>query len=180
MSRVGKKPVPIPEGVNVTYKGGVLTVKGPKGTLSFAPHPDMIVKVEGKEIKVERPSDKKLHRALHGTTRQLIANMVKGVTEGYAKELEIVGTGYRGKIDGKFLTLQLGYSHPIKFLIPPDVKVEMDGPNKIRVSGIDKQRVGEVAAQIRRLKPPEPYKGKGIRYVGEYVRRKAGKAGIKE
>ena len=180
MSRIGKKPIEIPSGVEVTYKNGVITVKGPKGTLTFTPHPDMVVKIGEKEITVERPSDRKFHKALHGTTRQIIANMVKGVSAGFFKELEIIGTGYRAKVEGNVLSLQLGFANPLRFPIPPDVKIETDGPNKLRISGIDKQRVGEIAAQIRKLRPPEPYKGKGIRYVGEYVRRKAGKAGVKE
>lgn len=180
MSRIGKKPIQIPPDVEVKYKNGIITVKGPKGTLTFVSHPDINVKVGKKEITVLRPSERKFHKSLHGTTRQIIANMVKGVKEGFAKELEIVGTGYRAKIEGNALSLQLGFTKPIKFSIPPDIKIETDGPNKLRVSGIDKQRVGEIAAQIRKLKPPEPYKGKGIRYAGEYVRRKAGKAGVKE
>ncbi len=180
MSRIGKKPIEIPDGVSVDYKDGVVTVKGQRGTLSFKHHPDIIVKIEDKRITVERPSDRKIHKALHGTTRQIIANMVKGVSEGFVKELEIIGTGYRARIEGNNLVLQLGFANPVNFPIPSDVKIETEGTNKIRVSGIDKQRVGEIAAQIRRLRPPEPYKGKGIRYVGEYVRRKAGKAGVKE
>lgn len=179
MSRIGKKPIPIPDGVKVEYDGKIIKVKGPKGELSFTPHPDMIIEVDEREIRVKRPSDKKLHRALHGTTRQLINNMIVGVKEGFKKELEIVGTGYRARMEGKTLVLQVGFSHPVKYEPPPGVEIKVEDETKITVSGIDKQLVGEVAAQIRKVKPPEPYKGKGIRYVGEYVRRKAGKAGVK-
>ncbi len=179
MSRIGKKPIPIPKGVTVNYDGKVIKVKGPLGELTFEPHPEMIINVTDTEIRVSRPSDKKFHKALHGTTRQIINNMVIGVTKGFTKELEIVGTGYRAKMEGGKLVLQVGFSHPVILDIPKDVKVEVPSPNKIKVFGIDKQRVGQVAADIRAVKPPEPYKGKGIRYVGEHVRRKAGKAGIK-
>jgi large subunit ribosomal protein L6 len=179
MSRIGKKPIPIPQGVEVKIEKGIVKVKGPKGELSFSPHPEMKIELKDNEIIVRRPSDKKFFKALHGTTRQIIANMVKGVSEGFVKELEIVGTGYRAKKEGNRIALHVGFSTPVYYSPPPDVKVELDGETKIRVSGIDKQKVGQVAAEIRAIKPPEPYKGKGIRYVGEYVRKKAGKAGVK-
>jgi len=179
MSRIGKKPIEIPKGVQVQYKDGVITVKGPKGTLSFEHHPDMTIKIEKDKIVVERPSDKKFHKALHGTTRQIIANMVEGVSKGFVKELEIVGTGYRARMEGQKLILTVGYSHPVEIVPPEGIKFEVEGQNIIKVHGIDKQLVGEVAAQIRKVRPPEPYKGKGIRYKGEHVRRKAGKAGAK-
>lgn len=179
MSRIGKKPIQIPEKVEVKIENGVVKVKGPKGELSYTPHPQTKIEIKDKEITVSRPSDKKFFRALHGTTRQIIANMIKGVSEGFVKELEIIGTGYRVRKEGTKLVLHLGFASPKYYTPPPDVKVEVEGENKIKVSGIDKQKVGQVAAEIRAIKPPEPYKGKGIRYVGEYVRKKAGKAGVK-
>jgi len=179
MSRIGKKPIQIPSGVTVNYDGKTIKVKGPLGELAFNPHPEMIIEIKDGEIRVKRPSDKKFHKALHGTTRQIINNMVEGVTKGFSKELEIVGTGYRAKLEGGKLVLQVGFSHPVVLEPPKDVKVEVPAPTRIKVSGIDKQKVGQIAAIIRAVKPPEPYKGKGIRYVGEYVRKKAGKAGIK-
>ena len=179
MSRIGKKPIEIPKGVQVQYKDGVVTVKGPKGTLSFKHHPDMTIKIEKDKIVVERPSDKKFHKALHGTTRQIIANMVEGVSKGFVKELEIVGTGYRARMEGQKLVLTVGYSNPVEVVPPEGIRFEVEGQNIIKVHGIDKQLVGEIAARIRKVRPPEPYKGKGIRYKGEHVRRKAGKAGAK-
>lgn len=179
MSRIGKMPVVLPKGVEVKQANGTLSVKGPKGSLQLSAHPDMNVVIDGGEVRVERPSDEKQHRALHGLTRSLIANMVIGVTGGFAKTLEIVGVGYRADLKGKGLTLSLGFSHTIEYT--PDDGVSLECPNQttIVVSGIDKQKVGQAAADIRAFRPPEPYKGKGIRYKGEYVRRKAGKtAGV--
>ena len=179
MSRIGKMPVVLPKGVEVKQANGTLSVKGPKGSLQLSAHPDMNVVIDGGEVRVERPSDEKQHRALHGLTRSLITNMVIGVTDGFAKTLEIVGVGYRADLKGKGLTLSLGFSHTIEYT--PDDGVSLECPNQttIVVSGIDKQKVGQAAADIRAFRPPEPYKGKGIRYKCEYVRRKAGKtAGV--
>jgi len=172
-------PVVLPKGVEVKQANGTLSVKGPKGSLQLSAHPDMNVVIDGGEVRVERPSDEKQHRALHGLTRSLITNMVIGVTDGFAKTLEIVGVGYRADLKGKGLTLSLGFSHTIEYT--PDDGVSLECPNQttIVVSGIDKQKVGQAAADIRAFRPPEPYKGKGIRYKGEHVRRKAGKtAGV--
>ncbi|MBE3574799.1 MAG: 50S ribosomal protein L6 [Firmicutes bacterium] len=179
MSRIGKKPVPVPASVNVVVDGNTVTVKGPKGTLTQTFHPDMRVEVQGNEIHVLRPSDEKEHRALHGLTRSLIANMVQGVTQGYQKGLEIVGVGYRAAKQGNKLVLSVGYSHPVEIDPPQGIQIEVPAPTKITVSGIDKQLVGQTAARIRAIREPEPYLGKGIRYEGELVRRKAGKAGAK-
>jgi large subunit ribosomal protein L6 len=175
MSRIGRLPVEIPKGVDAKIEGSRLTVKGAKGTLDLDVHSDMVVVLEDGQIRVERPSDQKDHRALHGLTRSLIANMVTGVTDGFTKTLEIVGVGYRAEAKAKSLTLTVGYSHPIDY--KPAEGVELATPNQttVVVSGIDKQKVGQAAAEIRGFRPPEPYKGKGIRYQGEHVRRKAGK-----
>ena len=175
MSRIGKMPVETPKGVEAKIDGQRLTVKGPKGSLDLDVHPDMKVVVEDGEVRVERPSDSKSHRALHGLTRSLIQNMVTGVTDGFSKTLEIVGVGYRADAKGKSITLNVGYSHPIEY--KPAEGVELACPNQttVVVTGIDKQKVGQTAAEIRGFRPPEPYKGKGIRYQGEHVRRKAGK-----
>jgi len=175
MSRIGRLPVAIPKGVDAKIEGNRLTVKGAKGTLDLDVHTDMAVVLEDGELRVERPSDQKNHRALHGLTRSLIANMVTGVTDGFTKTLEIVGVGYRAEAKGKALTLNVGYSHPIDY--QPAEGVDLACPNQttVVVSGIDKQKVGQAAAEIRGFRPPEPYKGKGIRYQGEHVRRKAGK-----
>ena len=179
MSRIGKMPVVLPKGVEVKQANGTLSVKGPKGSLEFNAHPDMNVVIDGEELRVERPSDEKEHRALHGLTRSLIANMVAGVTDGFAKTLEIVGVGYRADVSGKGLTLTLGFSHTIDYKPVDGISIECPNQTMIVVSGIDKQKVGQAAAEIRGFRPPEPYKGKGIRYQGEYVRRKAGKtAGV--
>jgi large subunit ribosomal protein L6 len=179
MSRIGKMPVVLPKGVEVKQANGTLSVKGPKGSLEFNAHPDMNVVIDGGELRVERPSDEKEHRALHGLTRTLIANMMTGVTDGFAKTLEIVGVGYRADVSGKGLTLNLGFSHTIDYKPVDGISIECPNQTTIVVSGIDKQKVGQAAAEIRGFKPPEPYKGKGIRYQGEHVRRKAGKtAGI--
>ena len=178
MSRIGRKPVAIPSGVTVEVKSGVVHVKGPKGELSYTLLPQVTVTVEGNDVIVARQSETKEIRARHGLTRALVANMAKGVSEGYQKELEIIGVGYKAALKGKILQLQLGYSHPIDYEIPKDIEIVQDEKNKniLRVRGADKQLVGQVAAQIRELRPPEPYKGKGIRYTDETVRRKVGKA----
>ena len=175
MSRIGKMPVPISKGVEVKQAAGMLSVKGPKGQLELTFHPDMTLVVDEAELRVERPSDQKEHRALHGLTRSLIANMVRGVTDGFSKTLEIVGVGYRADIKGKGITLNVGFSHTIDYQPVEGVTLECPNQTTIVVSGIDKQKVGQAAAEIRSFRPPEPYKGKGIRYQGEHVRRKAGK-----
>ncbi len=177
MSRIGRKEITVPAGVEVTLDGNFVTVKGPKGTLSRELHKDMIIAQEGNVIKVSRPSESKMHKSLHGLTRTLVANMVKGVTNGYKKELEIIGVGYRAVKEGKNLVLNLGYSHKVIMPEIDGISIEVPGPNKVIVSGPDKQVVGQFAAVVREKRPPEPYKGKGIRYVGEYVQRKEGKAG---
>lgn len=180
MSRIGRKPITVPGGVNVTLDNAVITVKGPKGTLSRELHKDMKVIVEENLISVERPSDNKLHRALHGTTRSVVANMVSGVTEGFSKTLELVGVGYRANKTGTKLVLNVGYSHPVE--IQPEEGIEFEVPSNTRiiVRGIDKERVGATAAQVRAVREPEPYKGKGIKYEGERILRKEGKAGKKK
>ena len=178
MSRVGKQPIELPDKVEVDIRGSKVTVKGPKGDLQRSFHPDMEIKLQDGILLVERPTDQRGHRALHGLTRALLANMVQGVSEGYSKVLEIVGTGYRAEKQGEDLILYLGYSHPIDFPAPAGISFEVPrGGRGITVQGVDKELVGEIAARIRRQRPPEPYKGKGVRYQGEYVRRKAGKAG---
>ena len=177
MSRIGRKPVNIPAGVEVSVNDGVVTVKGPKGTLTQKFHPNMDVKVEGAEVIVTRPNDEKENRSLHGLTRTLIHNMVIGVTEGFKKELEVNGVGYRVQKQGKNLVMNLGYSHQVIVSDNEDITIEAPTPNKIIISGIDKQKVGQFAAEVREKRPPEPYKGKGIKYAGEVIRRKEGKAG---
>ncbi|MCD6028005.1 MAG: ribosomal protein [Thermomicrobiales bacterium] len=178
MSRIGKLPVTIPSGVDVTIgEDNTVTVKGPKGTLSQQLAPSMKLERENGAILVQRPDDKREHRALHGLTRTLLNNMVVGVTDGYRRDLEIQGVGYRAALDGTVLVLSVGFSHQVRMTPPEGVAYALDGNTRVSVSGIDKQRVGEEAARIRRVRPPEPYKGKGIRYAGERVRRKAGKAG---
>lgn len=177
MSRVGKRPIPIPSGVNVVVKGDTVTVKGPKGELSRKFRPEVGVNVTDGQVTVTRVADDKQSLALHGTTRAVIANLVKGVSEGFSKALEIVGTGYRAQLSGESLVLQVGYSHPVNYAPPPGVEVVVESPTRVLVKGIDKEMVGKAAAEIREIRKPEPYKGKGIRYEGEYVRRKAGKAG---
>ncbi len=176
MSRIGKQPIPVPAGVEVTIDGSSVTVTGPKGTLSATFDRDMIIEKDDGVITVKRPSDERRHRALHGLTRTLIANMVTGVSQGFQKELEIIGVGYRAALKGSDLDLSLGFSHPVVVPAPEGITFEVPAPNKIIVKGIDKQKVGQVAAEIRRIRPPEPYKGKGVRYGGEHVRRKLGKA----
>jgi large subunit ribosomal protein L6 len=175
MSRIGKLPVPILKGVKVGQTNGTLSVTGPKGELTLDVHPDVKVVVDDSEIRVERFSEQKPHKALHGLTRSLIANMVKGVTQGFTKTLEIVGVGYRADAKGKGITLNVGYSHPIVYEPAEGVKLECPNQTTIVVSGVDKQKVGQTAAELRAFRPPEPYKGKGIRYQGEHIRRKAGK-----
>jgi large subunit ribosomal protein L6 len=175
MSRIGKKPIPVPDEVNVEIKPGLVSVKGPKGELSQSVSPQMKVTQSNGDLTVERPSDRGEHRALHGLTRSLISNMVEGVTQGYEKRLEIQGVGYRARLQGKALELSVGYSHPVSVAAPEGIDFEVPVPTQIVVRGIDKQLVGEIAARIRRSRPPEPYKGKGIRYAGEHVRRKVGK-----
>lgn len=177
MSRIGKYPVPVPSGVDVTIEGAVVTVKGPKGTLSHTAPAPMTVERTDEGIEVKRPDDERESKSLHGLTRTLLANMVEGVTNGYTKQLEIVGTGYRVALKGKDLEFALGFSHPVVIAPPEGITFSVDGPTKLAVAGIDKQLVGEMAANIRKVRPPEPYKGKGIRYAGEQIRRKAGKTG---
>lgn len=179
MSRIGRKPIPIPAGVEVTVNGTEVTVKGPKGQLARRVHPEMKVLVQENQVVVERPSDEKLHRALHGTTRSVIANMVEGVTNGYTKNLELVGVGYRAAKQGNKVTLSVGFSHPVDLPQVEGIEVEVPAQNRIVVRGIDKELVGIYAAKVRSIRPPEPYKGKGIRYEGENVRRKVGKTGKK-
>jgi len=180
MSRIGKAPIDIPQGVEINFtKGNLVTVKGPKGELTQQVDPDLILKIEDGVLTLERPTEQKRHKSMHGLYRSLIANMVEGVTNGFKKELELVGVGYRASNTGQLLELQLGYSHPIMFYIPDEVKVEAvmeKGKNPIvKLESIDKQLVGQIAAKIRAFRKPEPYKGKGIRFVGEEIRRKAGK-----
>ena len=177
MSRIGRKPIAIPAGVKVTVDGTNVTVTGPKGTLNSTFHPKMTIKVEGAEVVVSRPDDANQSKALHGLTRTLISNMVTGVSEGYSKDLEVLGVGYRVAKQGKNLVMNLGYSHQVIVPEIDGITIECPDPNKIKVIGIDKQKVGQFAAEIREKRPPEPYKGKGIRYAGEYVIHKEGKAG---
>ncbi|MFM2185252.1 MAG: hypothetical protein RIS55_900 [Actinomycetota bacterium] len=177
MSRIGKLPIPVPAGVEVKIDGQSVEVKGPKGTLSLVVAEPIAVALEESTVVVSRPNDERLARSLHGLTRTLIANNIQGVTEGFTKGLEIVGTGYRVAAKGNALEFALGYSHPITVEPPAGISFSVDGNTKITVHGIDKQAVGEVAANIRKLRKPEPYKGKGVRYAGEVVRRKAGKSG---
>jgi large subunit ribosomal protein L6 len=178
MSRVGLKPIELPAGVEIAIdEKNVVTVKGPKGQLVETMDADMVISIEGNLIKVSRPTDNKRHRSLHGLTRALVANMIEGVSKGYEKRLEIVGVGYRAAKQGKNLNLSLGFSHPVVMEDPEGLETEVEGQNKIIVKGINKQQVGNYAAVIRDWRKPEPYKGKGIRYEGEYVRRKEGKTG---
>jgi large subunit ribosomal protein L6 len=179
MSRIGNKPVSIPDKVSVSIDGSTVKVNGPKGQLAETFRPELRIRVENGKVVIERPSDTKAHKALHGLTRALIANMVLGVTAGYRKSLEIVGVGYRAEKRGKALVLNVGYSHPVNYPEPPGITISTSSPTVVVIEGMDKQKVGQVAAEIRSVRPPEPYKGKGIRYQGEQVRRKAGKAGAK-
>ncbi len=177
MSRVGQLPIPLPEGVTVDIKGSEVTVKGPKGELHRSFHPAMSIALKDGSLVVSRPSDQKIYRALHGLTRSLLANMVEGVDKGFEKSLEIVGVGYRAQKAGDNLVLHVGYTHPVEISPPPGISFLAEGPNRIKVFGIDKEVVGEIAAKIRRVHPPDAYKGKGIRYLGERIRLKPGKAG---
>jgi len=176
VSRIGKQPIEIPSGVEVSVDGSRVTVKGPRGTLERTFHQEVTIVKDDGVVLVERPDDEAFHRALHGLTRTLIANMVEGVTKGYEKRLEIVGVGYRAALKGDDLELAVGFSHPVAFARPEGIEFEVPAPTRIVVRGNDKQQVGEIAATIRKVRKPEPYKGKGIRYEGEYVRKKAGKA----
>ena len=175
MSRIGRRPIEIPDGVTVEIGAGVVSVKGPKGELSQSVSPSMRIEQSNGTLTVERPSDRGEHRALHGLTRTLVANMVEGVTNGFEKRLEIQGVGYRARLQGKALEMTLGYSHPVSITPPEGIEFEVPQPTEVVVRGIDKQLVGETAARVRKQRPPEPYKGKGVRYSGEYVRRKVGK-----
>ena len=177
MSRIGRAPITIPAGVEVKVDGSTVTAKGPKGTLTKTMHSNMTIAMEGNVITVTRPNDQKENRSLHGLTRTLIANMIEGVANGYKKELEINGIGYRAEIKGKDLVMKIGYSHDVVMPQPEGITVEVPAPNKIIVSGADKEKVGQFAAEVREKRLPEPYKGKGIKYVDEYIRRKEGKAG---
>lgn len=178
MSRIGKQPVTLPDGVTARLDGTRVSVKGPKGEITDTFHPDMTIEERDGEIVVTRPTDRPRHKALHGLTRSLISNMVQGVTEGFERSLEIQGVGYRATKRGRDVNLSLGFSHDVLYEVPEGIEVELENPTLMHVRGVDKQLVGEVAAEIRDIRPPEPYKGKGIRYVGEQVRRKAGKAAV--
>jgi large subunit ribosomal protein L6 len=177
MSRIGRLPIAVPSGVDVTIDGREVTVKGPKGSLSRSLHPDITVTREDGSLVVTRPTEQKTHKQLHGLTRTLVNNMVVGVTDGYRKGLEITGVGYRAALNGRKLTLNLGYSHQIEIDPPEGITFEVENPTRLAVVGIDKELVGQIAAKVRSTRKPEPYKGKGVRYAGEYIRRKAGKAG---
>jgi large subunit ribosomal protein L6 len=177
VSRIGRLPIPLPDGVEVTREGRLLRVNGPKGTLEREIHPEMTVEQADGELRVTRPSDEPRHRALHGLTRTLVNNMVVGVTTGFSKALEISGVGYRAQLQGDKLVLALGYSHPVEVTPPEGISFQVETPTKLSVSGADKELVGQTAAFIRARRKPEPYKGKGIRYAGEHIQRKAGKAG---
>ena len=175
MSRVGKNTIPIPDKVNVKLQDGMITVTGPKGELDFRPHKDMKITMENNSITVNRPSNNRHHRALHGTTRQLINNLILGISEGFTKELEINGVGYRAAVEGKDLVLSLGFSHPVRYPIPDGVTMKCERPTAISIHGGDKQKLGQLAAEISAYRRPEPFKGKGIKYAGENIRRKEGK-----
>ena len=181
MSRIGRMPITVPAGVTVNVaEGNVVTVKGPKGELTKALRPEMILKQEGSTITVERPSDDKLHRSLHGLTRTLLHNMIVGVTDGYKKELDVNGVGYRVAKEGKKLNMNIGFSHPVIVEEIDGITIDVPSPNKIVISGTDKQKVGQFAAEVRGKRPPEPYKGKGFKYTDEVIRRKEGKTGVKK
>jgi large subunit ribosomal protein L6 len=179
MSRIGRLPIPVPDGVTIDIQGQTVTVQGPKGSLTLTAHPAIKVQVEDRSVLCRRSSDEKVHRALHGLTRSLVRNMVDGVVKGFERRLELVGVGYRASLLGPNLNLALGFSHPIIYPVPKGIKVEVKDQTQVLVSGIDKQLVGAVAAKIRSFRPPEPYKGKGVKYAEERIRRKAGKAGAK-
>jgi large subunit ribosomal protein L6 len=178
LSRIGKMPIPVPQGTEVKVEGNKVTVKGPKGALTQEFHPDMSIEMEENNLLVKRPSDSGPHRSLHGLTRSLLANMVEGVSKGYEKNLEIHGVGYRAVAKDRDIELTLGFSHPVLVKAPEGIEFEVVTPTKLRVKGIDKQQVGQMAAKIRALRKPDPYKGKGVRYAGEYIRRKAGKTAV--
>jgi large subunit ribosomal protein L6 len=175
MSRIGKRPVPLPKGVTATIDGRTVTVKGPKGEISRTVHAELSLALEEESVAVKRPSDEPRHKALHGLTRTLVANMVEGVTKGFSKSLEIQGVGYKAEVKPFGVQLVVGYSHPVPYHAPKGIKISVDNNTQVKVEGVDKELVGQVAAELRSVRPPEPYKGKGIRYVGEQVRRKAGK-----
>lgn len=177
MSRIGRLPIQVPAGVDVKIDGNVVTVKGPKGTLTKSFHRDMAIKAENGVITVTRPDDEKEHKALHGLTRTLVSNMVEGVTNGFSKDLEINGVGYRAIKQGKKVVMNLGFSHQVEVAEVPGITIDVPTPNKLKISGPDKQQVGQFAAELREKRPPEPYKGKGIKYADEHIRRKEGKAG---
>lgn len=179
MSRIGRLPIALPSTVQVSVSDGSVEVQGPKGKLALQVHPTIRVGVKEGKVVCERPTDQKSHRALHGLTRALLANMIRGVTEGFRKKLELVGVGYRAQVQGQVLTLTLGYANPVVYVLPPDIHATVEQQTMITISGINKQRVGAVAAKIRSFRPPEPYRGKGIKYADERIRRKAGKAGAK-
>jgi len=179
MSRIGKKPIELPAGVSVEIAGQLIKVKGPKGELSRRVHPELDLKQEGNQVMVGRPSDEARHKALHGLTRTLLANMVEGVTKGYQKTLEIQGVGYKAELSKTGVTMIVGYSHPVPYPAPTGISFVVENNTVVRISGADKELVGQVAAELRQIRPPEPYKGKGVRYQGERVRRKAGKTGAK-
>lgn len=180
MSRIGRKPITIPSGVEIKKEGNVVTVKGPKGTLSRELRPEINVEIEGNTVNVSRPSDEPMYRSLHGLTRTLIANMVEGVTNGFSKNLDLVGVGYRASLQGKKLVLAVGKSHPVEMEPWEGIEIEVPAPNKVTIKGIDKEKVGIFAADVRGQRPPEPYKGKGIKYDKEVIRRKEGKTGGKK
>ena len=177
MSRIGKMPITLPKGVEVRIDGNTVTVKGPKGELARDILPEIAIKQEDGQLLVSRPTDQQRHRAMHGLTRTLVDNMVRGVSEGFSKTLEMQGVGYRAQMQGNDLQLSIGFSHPVTVPPPAGIEFEVEGTSRIVVKGINKEQVGQIAADVRKIRPPEPYKGKGIRYLGEYVRRKAGKAG---
>ncbi len=178
MSRVGLQPIEVPSGVTVTFDGKIANVKGPKGTVSKALPPACDYNQEGSVIRVARRRDDQVSRSMHGLARTLLANMVEGVTQGFEKQLEVVGVGYKAEVKGKQLVLTVGFSHPVNFDIPEGIEIETPSPTQIKVSGIEKDRVGQICADIRKVRKPEPYKGKGIKYVGEQIKRKAGKAAV--
>ena len=179
MSRIGKRPLPIPQGVSVQVDGQRVQVKGPKGELTRLVHEELKVRLDGSQLIVERPSDETRHKALHGLFRALLKNMIEGVTQGYSRTLEIQGVGYKAEARAPGVRLVVGYSHPVDYKAPAGIKLSVDNNVIVKIEGVDKELVGQVAAEIRKIRPPEPYKGKGIRYQGEQVRRKAGKTGVK-
>jgi large subunit ribosomal protein L6 len=179
MSRIGRKPIPVPSGVTARVEGQTVSVKGPRGELSRSLHREMQIALDGNQITVARPSEEKKHKALHGLTRTLVANMVEGVSKGFVKTLELQGVGYKAEAKPYGVNLIVGFSHPVKYEAPKGIKISVEGNTVVKIEGVDKEAVGQVAAELRSVRPPEPYKGKGIRYQGEQVRRKAGKTGAK-